>query len=179
MKTSASIQDEPITLLFHIVPRDEGCDEDFTRAAGSKSAPPVNDTPFAELMLHPDKLEAAFKNAKRENDAFDAARKFSRSIPKSAPRTDSPAKNVPLKITEFHLEAPFAESVKLAADFTEWEKFPLDMMKSEDGLWFITVPLPPGPCLYRFIVDGRWYDDPRRLCLPNLRGTTNAVLIVT
>jgi 1,4-alpha-glucan branching enzyme len=97
---------------------------------------------------------AAFKNAKTENDAFDAARKFSRSTLKSAPRTDSPAKNVPPKITEFHLEAPFAESVKLAADFTEWEKFPLDMMKSEDGLWFITVPLPSGPCSYCFIVDG-------------------------
>jgi hypothetical protein len=169
MKTSASIQDEPITPLFHIVRRDEDSNEDFTRATRSKSAPPVNKTPFAELMLQPDKLEAAFKNAKRENDAFDASRKFSRSIHSRSE----------LKIAEFHLEAPFAESVKLAADFTEWEKFPLDMMKSEDGLWFITVPLPPGPCSYRFIVDGRWFDDPRRLCLPNLRGTTNAVLIVT
>jgi hypothetical protein len=185
MKTSALTQDEPIAPpLFHIVSRNE----DFTPATTSKSAPPVNETPFADLMLHPDKLEVAFKNAKKENHAFDASRKFSRSTLNDAALTDSPANNVArqlsshsrseLKITEFHLEAPFAESVKLAADFTEWEKFPLDMMKSEDGLWFITVPLPPGPCPYRFIVDGRWYDDPRRLCLPNLRGTTNAVVIV-
>jgi AMP-activated protein kinase-like protein len=190
MKTSALTQDEPITPpLFHIVPRNE----DFTPATISKSAPPVNKTPFADLMSHPDKLEAAFKNAKRENDAFDASRIFSRSASKNETPTVPPAINrqchnsarqpsshslSELKITEFHLEAPFAESVKLAADFTEWEKFPLDMMKSEDGVWFITVPLPPGPCPYRFIVDGRWYDDPRRLCLPNLRGTTNAVVIV-
>jgi hypothetical protein len=189
MKTSTSIQDEPIAApLFHIVPRDEDSNEDFTPATTSKSAPLVSETPFADLMLHPDKLEAAFKTAKRENDAFEASRKFGRSINNPDTRTNSPANNVArqpsghspseLKITEFHLEAPFAESVKLAADFTEWEKFPLDMMKSEDGLWFITVPLPPGPCSYRFIVDGRWYDDPRRLCLPNLRGTTSTVLIV-
>jgi 1,4-alpha-glucan branching enzyme len=84
-----------------------------------------------------------------------------------------------LKITEFHLEAPFAKSVKLAGDFTEWGKFPLDMMKSEDGLWFITVPLPPGPCSYRFIVDGQWHDDTRPdQCAPNPFGTVNTIVEV-
>jgi hypothetical protein len=28
------------------------------------------------------------------------------------------------------------------------------MIKSEDGVWHATVPLPPGHYLYRFIVDG-------------------------
>jgi hypothetical protein len=162
--------------------------ENFALATISKSMPPVNRTPFSDLMLHPDKLETAFKKARMENNAFEASRTFCRSAvnPSKQPvshensgaHQSSNHSQLKLKIMAFHLEAPFAESVKLAADFTGWEKFPLDMMKSEDGLWFITVPLPPGPCSYRFIVDGRWYDDPRQLCLPNLRGTTNAVLMV-
>jgi 1,4-alpha-glucan branching enzyme len=87
---------------------------------------------------------------------------------------------VELKTTEFHLEAPFAESVKLAADFTDWEQFPLDMIKSEDGVWFATVPLPRGHYSYRFIVDGEWCDDPHPVQLvPNPFGTTNAVMNVT
>jgi 1,4-alpha-glucan branching enzyme len=87
---------------------------------------------------------------------------------------------IELKPTEFHLEAPFAESVKLAADFTEWEKFPLDMMKSEDGVWYTTVPLPPGHYSYRFIVDGEWCDDPRSMLRlhSNPFGRANAVMEV-
>lgn len=186
MKTSTSIQNEPVTpSLFHITSRNE----DFGLATISKSAPPVNKTPFANLMLHPENLEAAFKIAKRENDAFDASRRFGRSAINRATRTASPASNgvrqpsshtsANLKPAEFHLEAPSAQSVKLAADFTEWGKFPLDLMKSEDGVWFIMVPLPPGHYSYRFIVDGRWHDDPR----PNQRvsnpfGTVNAMVEV-
>lgn len=90
---------------------------------------------------------------------------------------DSPLKG--LKNTEFHLEAPAAKSVKLAADFTDWEKSPLDLIRSEAGLWFAIVPLLPGSYTYRFIVDGQWYDDPqpaRRKVNPF--GTTNAVVNV-
>lgn len=80
---------------------------------------------------------------------------------------------------EFHLQAPAACSVKLAADFTDWEKHPLDLIKSEDGVWFTLVPLSPGQYAYRFIVDGQWRDDPhpaRRA--PNPFGTVNAVVVV-
>jgi Glycogen recognition site of AMP-activated protein kinase len=86
---------------------------------------------------------------------------------------------IELKPTEFHLEAPFAESVKLAADFTEWEKFPLDMMKSEDGVWYTTVPLPPGHYSYRFIVDGEWCDDPRSMLRLHTNGISPALACVT
>jgi hypothetical protein len=48
-------------------------------------------TPFADLMLHPEKLKAALNVARRENDAFDAARKFSRVTvtagPSASPQT--------------------------------------------------------------------------------------------
>jgi 1,4-alpha-glucan branching enzyme len=100
-----------------------------------EAAPPWNWMPFADLMLHPEKLEAVLKTA-----------------------AGSWAE---LRNIEFCLEAPFAKSVKLAADFTDWEKYPLDMIKSENGVWFIFVPLSSGNHSYRFIVDGKWRDDPR------------------
>jgi hypothetical protein len=189
MKTSAPIQNKPIiSSLFHVASRIE----DFAPAETLKSAPSLDQTPFAYLMLHPEKLEAALKTAKRENDAFDATRTFSQSPVKRATRSATsnnrddgcvrkPSNHslVELKATEFHLEAPFAESVKLAADFTDWEQFPLDMIKSEDGVWYTAVPLPPGHYSYRFIVDGRWCDDPHPAQLvPNPFGTVNAVVKV-
>jgi 1,4-alpha-glucan branching enzyme len=82
------------------------------------------------------------------------------------------------KIT-FRLEAPSARSVKLAADFTGWEKSPLKMIKNSKGIWQTVVPLVPGRYSDRFIVDGQWHDDP--LCSrweKNPFGTTNAVLEV-
>ncbi len=76
MKTSAPIQNKPIIpSLFYIASHIE----DFAPATISKSTPPLSETPFADLMLHPEKLEAALKTAKRENDAFDAARTFSKN----------------------------------------------------------------------------------------------------
>ena len=44
-----------------------------------KTAPSLNETPFVDLMLHPEKLEAALQAARRENDAFANSRRFSRS----------------------------------------------------------------------------------------------------
>jgi hypothetical protein len=91
---------------------------------------------------------------------------------------NKPAKDI--KTVEFHLKAPFAESVKLAADFTDWEKFPLDMIKSEDGIWYTMVPLPSGNYAYRFIVDGEWWDDPNSLLRVhnNPSGIANAMVKV-
>ena len=179
MKTSVAIQRKSITSsLFQIAARVE----DFAPASTSKSFSSLHQTPFIELMLHPEKLETALKIAKSENDAFDASRTFSQSLPN---RTDNAEKSfnrslVELKTTEFHLEALFAESVKLAADFTDWEKFPLDMIKSEDGVWHINVPLPPGQYSYRFIVDGEWCDDPSSVLWlhDNPFGRANAVVEV-
>ena len=190
LKTSSPIQNKPIIpSLFQIASHLE----DFVLTTNSKSPAIPQPPAFSELMLHREKLEAALAAAKRENDAFDASRKFSESPAKCATRSAT-SKNfddnnagkpsdrllIELKPTEFHLQAPFAKSVKLAADFTEWEKFPLDMIKSEDGVWYTTVPLPPGHYSYRFLVDGEWCDDP----CPILRlhnnpfGRSNAVMEV-
>ena len=84
-----------------------------------------------------------------------------------------------LKTTDFHLAAPEAKSVKLAADFTDWEKYPLDMIKTENGVWFTIVPLAPGNYSYRFIVDGKWCDDPHSFRrTQNPFGTINSVVEV-
>jgi hypothetical protein len=83
MKTSTPAQNKPmIPSLFQIAAHME----DFTPAITSKSLPP-NQTPFSDLMLHPDKLEAALKTARIENDAFDASRTFSRSPANRATRS--------------------------------------------------------------------------------------------
>jgi 1,4-alpha-glucan branching enzyme len=85
-----------------------------------------------------------------------------------------------LKPGEFHLEAPFAQSVKLAAGFTEWEKNPLELTKSENGDWVLVLPLPPGSHPYRYIVDGQWWDDPKAAQrATNPFGTQNSIKIVT
>lgn len=85
-----------------------------------------------------------------------------------------------LKVAEFNFDAPDARSVKLAADFTEWEKQPLDMTKNEQGHWHLNVPLSPGDYCYRFIVDGEWRDDPRPVKqVFNPFGTINAVVKVS
>jgi hypothetical protein len=87
MKTSPLIQNKPvIPSLFYIASRIE----DFASATISESAPPLSETPFADLMLHPEKLEAALKTAKSENDAFDAARGFSQNPAKRPTRRAAP-----------------------------------------------------------------------------------------
>ena len=66
-----------------------------------------------------------------------------------------------LKLVEFSLVMLKAKTVQLAADFTDWDAAPIDMIRFGDGVWSTTVPLPPGTYAYRFLVDGNWYDDPR------------------
>src|SRR5882672_9097606 len=80
----------------------------------------------------------------------------------------------------FRLEMPAAQTVKLVADFTGWDKNPLDLSPGENGVWQVTVALPPGRYAYRFLVDGEWHDDPQCVeCKPNPFGTANAVVEVT
>ena len=104
---------------------------------------------------------------------------------KSTGKTSRPARALPSAslardITAvFRLEAPLAQSVKLAGEFTQWEKLALNMKQGRNGVWEIEVALAPGRHFYRFLVDGQWQDDP--LCTrrePNPFGTNNAVIEV-
>ncbi len=84
-----------------------------------------------------------------------------------------------VKKVEFTIKTAAASSVKLAADFTEWDKCAIEMMPSADGVWSAIVPLVPGFYSYRFIVDGNWCDDPSSgQRIPNPFGTENAVIQV-
>ena len=154
-----------------------------------KTSSPLSQTPLTDLMLHPEKVAAVLATTKSKNDAFAVARTVGQSSANravlnalfkdnGARKPSSHSRSEPKKIT-FHLEAPSASSVKLAADFTDWEKSPLGMVKSEDGPWFVFVSLSPGSYSYRFIIDGKWCDDPHSdLYEPNPFGSANAVIKV-
>lgn len=83
-----------------------------------------------------------------------------------------------LKLVEFSLEMPGAKSVQLAADFTDWQSSPIDMIRFGDGVWSTTVPLPPGVYGYCFLVDGCWHEDPRAIRRVNLPGDIGKALIM-
>jgi 1,4-alpha-glucan branching enzyme len=64
------------------------------------------------------------------------------------------------KRIEFSLLAPDAQTVALVADFTAWEQNAANLKKQKNGRWKTTVHLEPGTYQYRYLVDGRWQDDP-------------------
>jgi len=181
--------------------------EDFFPAHGfNRSVSRLKHLPFAELMSSPDRLMAALKSGKPEEAAAERPKAKPSTAPRRTSRGTTPKRgdtgggeNTPenqnqnptpnrspepepresLKKVEFVLEAPAANSVKLAADFTDWEKSPLEMQHAADGRWSAVVPLAPGQYSYRFIVDGQWFDDPSNTRhAPNPFGTENAVVTV-
>jgi 1,4-alpha-glucan branching enzyme len=79
----------------------------------------------------------------------------------------------------FQVGAPSAATVALAADFTDWDRAPIRMLKLGDGIWQAKVALPQGRHRYKFLVDGQWLEDPH--CperVPNPFGTTDGVIYV-
>ncbi len=180
MKTLTTIQDKKnVPSLFQAAAQIEN---ESPVPAATKPVTSLNKTPLADLMLNPSKVETVLSAAKTGD------RGTSQGSTKRTPQTEALKKRgggtgkplrPPLVDTEFKFEAPLAGSVKLAADFTDWEKFPVRMTKSEEGIWHAIIPLPPGDHSYRFIVDGQWCDDPHpAFCVANPFGTTNAVVKV-
>jgi hypothetical protein len=148
--------------------------------------PELAPIPFADMMPGKNRLETNLKTSEEDPVSSELNRSVKNysgfkntSTRNGVSRNESEPSPTQLIKAEFHLEAPAACSVKLAADFTDWEKHPLDLIKSEDGVWFTLVPLSPGQYAYRFIVDGQWRDDPHpRRRTPNPFGTVNAVVVV-
>jgi chromosome partitioning protein len=78
----------------------------------------------------------------------------------------------------FSIEAPDAERVQLAGDFNDWT---VDGNEMEDtgGVWTKVVKLPPGRYRYRYVVDGRWQNDPLNAAVePNRFGGDDSVLVM-
>ncbi len=89
--------------------------------------------------------------------------------------TPKPAK----RKVNFFFTDPAAQNVVLVGDFSGWEQGPIPMKKQKDGVWKTSVSLAIGTYEYRFLVDGRWCDDPQCLTrLPNPFGAENCVRIV-
>jgi len=80
----------------------------------------------------------------------------------------------------FSFEATTADEVILMGDFNNWNPKKHPMKKDENGKWTKAVILPPGQYEYKFLVDGKWKEDPQndRIC-PNNLGTYNNVFNLT
>ena len=80
----------------------------------------------------------------------------------------------------FSLDASTANKVSLGGDFNNWDTQAHLMRKDTNGVWKKTLMLPPARYEYKFLVDGRWRNDPKndQTC-PNCFGTLNNVLIVS
>ncbi len=82
------------------------------------------------------------------------------------------------KVT-FSYAASHAKSVLLAGSFTEWQKSPVRLEQTRNGVWKKTVMLAPGRYQYRLLVDGQWCDDPQCAARePNEFGGQNCVCVV-
>jgi len=81
---------------------------------------------------------------------------------------------------EFAALYPNAKSVLLAGDFNSWqpENTPLNP-HGTNGRWSVDLPLAKGRHSYRYIVDGRWQEDPYNQNIqPNEFGEYNSVVEV-
>ena len=96
-------------------------------------------------------------------------------------RDDGAGSSVPAVTPEgvmFTIEAPDAERVQLAGDFNNWTLDGNDM-EAMDGVWKKVVKLPPGRYRYRYVVDGRWQNDPLNTTVePSPYGGEDSVLVM-
>jgi 1,4-alpha-glucan branching enzyme len=126
-------------------------------------------------MILMSKLETI--NGSRRKSTGELARPRKSSSLNDAPsrkRSDETRKEV-----VFQVGAPSAAMVALAADFTDWDRAPIRMLKLGDGIWQTKVALPQGRHRYKFLVDGQWLEDPH--CperVPNPFGTNDGVVYV-
>jgi chromosome partitioning protein len=93
-------------------------------------------------------------------------------------RAGSPFPVVTRQEVTFTIEAPGAEHVLLAGDFNEWT---LDGSEMDPigGVWTKVIKLPPGRYRYRYVVDGRWQNDPSNAAVePNPYGGHDSILVL-
>lgn len=80
----------------------------------------------------------------------------------------------------FELFAPGARTVGLAGSFNRWNAVATPLTQVDgSGLWTVTIPLPPGPAQYGFMVNGqRWVPDPAAPSVDDGLGRRNSVIAV-
>jgi 1,4-alpha-glucan branching enzyme len=79
----------------------------------------------------------------------------------------------------FEFKADDANFVAILGDFNEWDEKKHVMKKGSDGIWRQTLQLYPGTYEYKFMVDGKWINDPQNdeECI-NCFGSRNNILHV-
>jgi 1,4-alpha-glucan branching enzyme len=79
---------------------------------------------------------------------------------------------------QFRLDAPSAQNVHLAGDFTNW-KATVSLQRSASGVWTVLVPLQPGVHSYSFVINGQeWVTDPTAPTVSDGFGGKNSQLAV-
>jgi hypothetical protein len=75
--------------------------------------------------------------------------------------------------------APEAREVTVAGNFNNWRPDATPLKNTGAGKWVVRLMLRSGQYEYRFVVDGRWSEDPRASQrVANPYGDFNSVLIV-
>jgi 1,4-alpha-glucan branching enzyme len=84
------------------------------------------------------------------------------------------------RLVKIKFKAPYkVNEVKIAGDFTDWDKGAIIMSQSARSADFsASIRLTPGDHQYRFIMDGSWYTDPSTDHIQNGLGSENSVLRV-
>ena len=101
---------------------------------------------------------------------------MSKIKPKQKPPIKSKQTVKSRKVT-FLFESTRAKEVILLGDFNDWNPKTHPMKSDGSGKWNKTVIMPPGRYEYKFLVDGKWAEDPRNdQHSSNCFGTCNSVL---
>ncbi|MCH9022231.1 MAG: glycogen-binding domain-containing protein, partial [Planctomycetes bacterium] len=81
---------------------------------------------------------------------------------------------------EFSALYPKAKKVQLAGDFNSWNPGKTNLSNiNNNGRWNVELAIPAGTYTYRYVVDGRWQQDPYNNCsTTNPFGEMNSVLEV-
>jgi 1,4-alpha-glucan branching enzyme len=83
------------------------------------------------------------------------------------------------KRVAFTLAASDAQEVAVVGSFNNWNPQSHTMKKDNKGMWTKFAMLTPGTYEYRFLVDGKWWNDPRNEhTVPNCFGSLNNCLTV-
>jgi len=102
----------------------------------------------------------------------------------STPAPASPPENQPATASgsqdyTFYYSESFPQNVHVAGSFNEWSSEATPMSRNDEGVWTVTVSLPPGETTYKFFVDGEWKTDPAN---PNVaedgQGGSNSVITI-
>ena len=96
------------------------------------------------------------------------------------PNTQPAQTRVPRRAVRFGLEASSARNVSVVGTFNQWNPGATPLRCVGGINWFTYISLALGHHEYRFVVDGKWVDDPKaKAYVANSQGGRNAVLEVT